>query len=146
MRTPLINFFFGGRNKCRIPPPPPPPLSDFFKAGAASLPASDCKTPPLEKSRVYATVHHDIDSRQESTSDCYWPTMNEIFKITILSQNQVNNSLHLWSEEISFVEEWIICEFHSILTPVERNPVTTQRVESRPVHSIFTPKEVVSDK
>ena len=35
-------------------------------------------------------------------------------------------------------------EFHSILTPVEWK-VTTQRVESRPVHSIFTPKEVITD-
>ena len=31
------------------PPPPPPPLllSYFFRAGAASRPASSCKTPPL---------------------------------------------------------------------------------------------------
>ena len=35
-------------------------------------------------------------------------------------------------------------EFHSILTPVERK-FTTQRVESRPVQSIFTPKEVITD-
>ena len=35
-------------------------------------------------------------------------------------------------------------EFHSILTPVEWK-FTTQRVESRPVHSIFTPKEVITD-
>ena len=35
-------------------------------------------------------------------------------------------------------------EFHSILTPEEWK-FTTQRVESRPVHSIFTPKEVIND-
>ena len=35
-------------------------------------------------------------------------------------------------------------EFHSILTPLEWK-FTTQRVESRPVHSIFTPKEVITD-
>ena len=35
-------------------------------------------------------------------------------------------------------------EFHLILTPVEWK-FTTQRVESHPVHSIFTPKEVISD-
>ena len=35
-------------------------------------------------------------------------------------------------------------EFHSILTPGEWK-FTTQRVESRPVHSIFTPIEVVSE-
>ena len=35
-------------------------------------------------------------------------------------------------------------EFHSILTPVEWK-FTTQRVKSRPVHSIFTPKEVITD-
>ena len=35
-------------------------------------------------------------------------------------------------------------EFHSILTPVEWE-FTTQRVKFRPVHSIFTPKEVVTD-
>ena len=35
-------------------------------------------------------------------------------------------------------------ELHSILTPVEWT-FTTQRVESRPVHSIFTPKEVLSE-
>ena len=35
-------------------------------------------------------------------------------------------------------------EFHSILTPVEWK-FTIQRVESRPVHSIFTPKVVITD-
>ena len=35
-------------------------------------------------------------------------------------------------------------EFHSILTLVEWK-FTTQRVKSRPVHSIFTPKEVITD-
>ena len=35
-------------------------------------------------------------------------------------------------------------EFHSILTPVEWK-FTTQRVESRPVHSICTPKEVITE-
>ena len=35
-------------------------------------------------------------------------------------------------------------EFHWILTPVEWK-FTTQRVKSRPVHSIFTPKEVITD-
>ena len=35
-------------------------------------------------------------------------------------------------------------EFHSILTPVEWK-FTTQRVKSRPVHSIFIPKEVITD-
>ena len=35
-------------------------------------------------------------------------------------------------------------ESHSILAPVEWK-FTTQRVESRPVHSIFTPKEVITD-
>ena len=35
-------------------------------------------------------------------------------------------------------------EFHSILTPVEWK-FTTQRVKSRPVHSRFTPKEVITD-
>ena len=34
-----------------------------------------------------------------------------------------------------------LSEFHSILTPVEWK-LTTQRVKSRPVHLIFTPKEV----
>ena len=35
-------------------------------------------------------------------------------------------------------------EFHSILTPVEWK-FTTQRVESLPVYSIFTPKEVITE-
>ena len=35
-------------------------------------------------------------------------------------------------------------EYHSILTPGEWK-FTTQRVKSRPVHSIFTPKEVITD-
>ena len=35
-------------------------------------------------------------------------------------------------------------EFHSILTLVEWKSIT-QRVKSRPVHSIFTPKEVITD-
>ena len=35
-------------------------------------------------------------------------------------------------------------EFHSILTLVEWK-CSSQRVESRPVHSIFTPKEVITD-
>ena len=35
-------------------------------------------------------------------------------------------------------------EFHSIFTPVEWK-FTTQRVESRPVHSICTPKEIITD-
>ena len=34
--------------------------------------------------------------------------------------------------------------FQSILTPVEWK-FTIQRVESRPVHSIFTPKEVITE-
>ena len=34
-------------------------------------------------------------------------------------------------------------EFHSLLTPIEWK-FTTQGVESRPVHSIFTPKEVIT--
>ena len=70
----------------------------------------------------------------------------------------MNNSLHLWSEKISLTEEWISLdsnssrvkrfhslrsEFHSILTPVEWK-FTTQRVKSLPVHSIFTPKEVIT--
>ena len=29
------------------------------------------------------------------------------------TKNQVNNSLHLWSEEISFVEEWISLDSNS---------------------------------
>ena len=37
-----------------------------------------------------------------------------------------------------------LSEFHSILTPVEWK-FTTQRVESRPVHSILTPKEVFTE-
>ena len=37
-----------------------------------------------------------------------------------------------------------LSEFHSILTPAEWK-FTTQLVESRPVHSIFTPKEVITD-
>ena len=57
-----------------------------------------------------------------------------------LYKNRVNNSLHLRSEEISFVEEWI-----SLDSTSRRVKFTTQRVESRPVHSIFTPKEVISD-
>ena len=53
----------------------------------------------------------------------------------------MNNSLHLWSEEISFVEEWITIDSYSSI----EWKCTTQRVESRPVHSIFTPKEVITD-
>ena len=47
-------------------------------------------------------------------------------KLSLLSEKEgrVNNLLHLWSE------------IHSILTPVEWK-FTTQRVESRPAHSIF---------
>ena len=37
-----------------------------------------------------------------------------------------------------------LSEFHSILTPVEWI-FTTERVEFRPVHSIFSPKEVIID-
>ena len=64
-------------------------------------------------------------------------------------QNRVNNSLHLWSEDISLVEEWFFfhslrSEFHSILIPVEWK-FTTQRVESRPVYSIFSPKDVITE-
>ena len=52
----------------------------------------------------------------------------------------MNNSLHLWSEEIPFVEERISLDSNSSSVKF-----TTQRVESRPVHSIFTPKEVITD-
>ena len=45
-----------------------------------------------------------------------------------------------WSEEIHSFSS----EFHSILTPGEWK-FTTQRVKSRPVHLIFTPKEVITD-
>ena len=54
------------------------------------------------------------------------------FKNHTLKQKRVNNSLHLWSEEISLVKEWISL----ILTPVEWK-CTSQRVKSCPVHSIF---------
>ena len=54
---------------------------------------------------------------------------------------RVNNSLHLWSEEISFVEEWILLDSNSSRVKIHY----TQRMESRPVHSIFTPKEVITD-
>ena len=39
---------------------------------------------------------------------------------------------------------YLLSEFHSILTPVEWK-FTTQRMKSRPVHLIFTPKEVTTD-
>ena len=55
-------------------------------------------------------------------------------------KSRVNNSLHLWSEEISLVEEWISLDSNS-----SRVKFTTQWVESRPGHSIFTPKEVITD-
>ena len=53
------------------------------------------------------------------------------------------------SEQFTPSMEWrdfhsLSSEFHSILTPEEWQ-FTTQRVESRPVHSIFTPKEVITD-
>ena len=40
------------KKKVSTPPPHPTPLSDIFRAGAASRPASNCKTPPLRKSCV----------------------------------------------------------------------------------------------
>ena len=63
-----------------------------------------------------------------------------VIDLKVLSKNRVNNSLHLWSENFHSLRS----EFHSILTPVEWK-FTTQRVESRPVHSIFTPKEVITE-
>ena len=49
--TPLGQFFF----KARVPPPPPPPAT-FFRTGAASRLASNCKTPLLKKNNpAYAT-------------------------------------------------------------------------------------------
>ena len=60
----------------------------------------------------------------------------------ILSKkNRVNNSLPLYGVNIFHS---LRSEIHSILTPVEWK-FTTQRVESRAVHSIFTPKEVITD-
>ena len=56
-------------------------------------------------------------------------------------KNQVNNSLHLY--EVKKFHS-LRSEFHSILTPVEWK-FTTQRGESRSVHSMFTPKEVITD-
>ena len=44
-------FFLGGGEKKKVPPPP---LSNYFRAGAASWPVSNYKTPPLNKS----CVHH----------------------------------------------------------------------------------------
>ena len=53
----------------------------------------------------------------------------------------MNNSLHLYGVKRF---QSLRSEFHSILTPVEWK-FSTQRVKSRPVHSIFTPKEVITD-
>ena len=49
-----------------------------------------------------------------------------------LLSKKVNNSLHLWSEGISLVEEWISLD--SNYNTLEWK-FTTQRVEFRPIHS-----------
>ena len=80
-----------------------------------------------------------------------WATTLQSFTINHNNNNNNNNNnkiTTLFKKKI----EWIIhsiygvkkfhslrSEFHSILTPVEWK-FTTQRVESCPVHSIFTPK------
>ena len=56
---------------------------------------------------------------------------------TLQKKNRVNNSLQKIIHSLR-------SEFHSILTPVEWK-FTTQRVKSCPVHSIFTPKEAITD-
>ena len=49
-------FFSEEENKVPVGSPPPPrPLSDYFRAGAASLPASTCKIPPLKKKKIVRT-------------------------------------------------------------------------------------------
>ena len=63
------------------------------------------------------------------------------YVFSIKKKNRVNNSLHLWSEEISLVEEWISLDSNSSI----EWKFTTQRVEFRPVYSIFTPKELITE-
>ena len=47
----------------------------------------------------------------------------------------------IWSEEISLVEEGSSLDSNSSI----EWKFTTQQVESRPVHAIFTPKEVITE-
>ena len=50
---------------------------------------------------------HDL-ARMISSSLTEW-----IWNLLSKKKNRVNNSLHLWSEEISFVEEWISLDSNS---------------------------------
>ena len=70
----------------------------------------------------------------------YLPNFHRIVIIILSTKKLVNSSLHPWSEEISLVEEWISLDSKS-----SGVKFTSQRVESRPVHSLFTPNEVITD-
>ena len=92
-----------------------------------------------------------------------WNNDDFYFALQILKQWSYHDGFRLWVIYIVFSIKnikkiaWIIysifgvkkfyslrSEFHSILTPEEwKFPI--QRVESRPVHSIFTPKEVITE-
>ena len=70
--------------------------------------------------------------------------------IRTISSCAIATRMYLHDVSLKKKIEWIIHSiyrvkrFNSILTPVEWK-FTTQRVKSRPVHSIFTPKEVITD-
>ena len=58
-----------------------------------------------------------------------------------LKQNRVNNSLHLWSEDISLVEEWISLDSDSSKGKIH---YSTSGISSG-YTSIFNPKEVITE-
>ena len=61
---------------------------------------------------------------------------HRVVPVFLIHSLKVNNSLHLWSEEISLVGEWISLDSNSSIVKF-----TAQRMKSCPVHSIFTPKD-----
>ena len=84
-----------------------------------------------------------------------WAT--SVFHISAWLMPFIGYTHACYSLLLSKKKEWIIhsiygvkrfhslrSEFHSILTLVEWK-FTTQQAESRPVHSIFTPKEVITE-
>ena len=57
-------------------------------------------------------------------------------------KSRVNNSLHLWSEEISLVKECISLDSNSSRVKIH---YSASEISSGSLESIFTPKEVITD-
>ena len=68
---------------------------------------------------------------------CIIHLINEIYSL----KNRGNNWLHLRSEEISFVEEWISLDSNSSIETI----FTKSTSGISYVHSIITPKAVITD-